>query len=113
MKNLKEAKVGDVVIIESQFRKTLTLVDSITKAGNIKTKNGQIFYPNGKSRGSSSPWYPDSAFIASEEDVKALKKEIRVKKITSRCLNTHIDTWQRMSLEDLELINNILDKKPK
>lgn len=109
MKDLKNAKIGDKLIINSRWSESLGEIAGFTKAGNIKTVSGQIFYPDGSERGGRSEWYTDHAYVATAEDVSALKVKLRTSKLASRLAGTHVMIWQKLELEDLEVINKILD----
>lgn len=108
----KEPKVGDKVFVHSRgwgnnIPSTRT-IEEITKGGNIKV-NGRIYYPHsGFERGSGYLCHWIKPF--SEEQDLEYRKERKIHNLKSY-VSVHFPNFKdRISLEDLEAISEILKK---
>jgi hypothetical protein len=70
--SLQNAKVGDDVIVESQYNgKYISKIEAITPKGNFKIKDHGVFNPNGNKR--TTGYYNDRAVLATPEDLSILR----------------------------------------
>lgn len=68
--------VDDLLVSFYQYGTTIRSIQrvvEITKAGNVKTNKGQIFYPNGGLRGDQG-YSRTTARIATNEDKESIKQ---------------------------------------
>lgn len=74
---LDNVKVGDELLVSfyqyGQTTNSIQRVVEITKAGNVKTNKGNIFYPNGTLRGEQG-YTRTTARIATDEDKERIKQ---------------------------------------
>lgn len=102
MNNLENAKVGDRLIVTTQWTKQLLTVEKVHKnfviSGNYKfrKRTGTIV--------TSDCWNTATAKIATKEDIDAFKKEVMVK----QCRNI---IFENLSDSQLEQILEIACKK--
>ncbi len=86
MDNLEQAKIGDNIIIEEYYHgRGISVVESITPAGNIKVKDYGVFRPSGRERGGSE-WHPKYAYLATQEEIDALRDKWRMDRLRKRIL---------------------------
>jgi hypothetical protein len=104
-------EVGDLLYtwgsacIQSQIEKVV----SITKAGNLKTDKGKIYYPTGRERGGSQ-YYSRCMRKARPEDIDNIKKRDARSAILSTFSRT---SFSDLPLEALEAIMAIIKKHGK
>lgn len=74
---LDNVKVGDYLLVSfylyGETTHSIQRVVEITKAGNVKTNKGQIFYPNGGLRGEQG-YSRTTARIATNEEKESVKQ---------------------------------------
>ena len=104
-------EVGDMLYtwgsacVQSQIEKVV----SITKAGNIKTDKGKIYYPTGHERGGSR-YYSRCMRKAQPEDIEGIRRRYARGEILSTFSRT---SFSDLPLEALEEIIAIIDKYKK
>jgi len=113
-KGLYQAKVGDKIWIgkQDQQYKDRSEITKILPDGKLVSKDGNIFYPNGRLYKGSSPQYQKtknpgkeiSAQLATQGDFDKEYKNIKVEFL--RRFN-----WEKMDIKDLEAIINQLPIK--
>lgn len=114
LRGLYRAKVGDKIWIgkQGQQYKDRSEITKILPDGKLVSKDGNIFYPNGRLyKGSSfqyqktkNPGKEISAQLATQEDFDKEYKNIKIKFL--RRFN-----WEKMDITDLENIINQLPIK--
>ena len=72
LKDLKDLKVGDLVVLDSPYIRELKPIQRVTNTQIIV--DGTKFRKSGSQIGSDI-WHPTSISIATEEDIKQIKKE--------------------------------------
>lgn len=106
MNNLENAKVGDRLIVTTQWTKQLLTVEKVHKnfviSGNYKfrKRTGTIV--------TSDCWNTATAKIATKEDIDAFKKEVMRNKMVKQCRNI---IFENLSDSQLEQILEIASKK--
>lgn len=99
---LKTLKVGDKVIVESRYKRTITTVEKITAAGNIKA-NGILFNSNGMERG-GGVWNTTYLKQATPEVIE----EITNQAIIAKAIKLMRET-PKITLEQAKNIINLLN----
>ena len=100
-------EIGEEVVVDSYYSGFFTeKVSEITKAGNIKLKNGMIFYPGGSLRGDSS--YHRTYMYKMDDKWKArIKKRELLHKIDKLA---KYDNLKKLSNDKLEKIIGVLEE---
>lgn len=105
---LDNVKVGDDLLVSFYQYGTTThsiqRVVEITKAGNVKTDKGQIFYPSGALRGDSG-YSRTTARIATNEDKERIK-QISFRKQTLQ----YLKNLKNISYSDAVKVMGIIGK---
>lgn len=79
MSDLRNAKVGDKVIISSRFNDNqIGVIEKITPKGFLKVGNA-LFYTDGRER--ASGWYRAHIKLATQEEVEKIQQRIFCKKV--------------------------------
>lgn len=99
---MEEFKVGDRVFVYYAHGATLSEVEKITPAGNIKV-NGVMFNKYGQQRG-GDVWYGASIAKASEEDITKFKRNVFIKKTLKE-----LHLLKEISYEQAVKIHDILN----
>lgn len=111
MNQNEKYEVGDMLYtwgnacVQSRIEKVV----SITKAGNLKTDKGKIYYPNGGERG-GGPYYSRCMRRARPEDIDNIKRRDARSAILSAFSKT---SFSVLPLEALEEIMAIIKKHGK
>lgn len=94
---LKELKEGDKIIVNSNYRVFITVVDKITPTGRIKVGNTQYDYTGWEI--TSDSWHRNSLEQWSQKKEDRIKRQIEFKKMCNKLSNTK---WEDCSYEFVE-----------
>ena len=104
MNDLRNAKVGDKVILSSRFNDDrIVTIEKITPKGFLKVGNS-LFYTNGIER--SSGWYTAHIRPATQEQIEKIEKKQLVKAVLRKLHNL-----KDIDYEKAVLIENILKEQ--
>lgn len=99
---IKNLKVGDKVFVDSRYGSELTIIEQITKAGNLKIKNGLIFMPNGRERGGDK-WNILTLREATHEAIDAHRKNLVKRKAIRIMKETKAISYEK-AIKIIELL---------
>lgn len=106
MTNLKNVKVGDIVLVDNPRRgKSLAIVKKITPSGLLKIGN-MLFYPSGEER-TSDKWRWCMAYSLTETELA----EFRQKCFISRVKKAMREYAGDLSYEEAKTIEEIINKE--
>lgn len=106
MSTLENAKVGDTLLVTSQWSKRLLTVDKVQK--NFVIAGVYKFRKSNGSCVDSSRWFVSTAILATQEDIDAFREEVRRGEMIRQCREIK---FEGLSDTQLEQIPEIASKK--
>lgn len=100
-----DVKIGDEVLMESRWNKSIVTVTNVTPKGFIRTSNNGYFDSNGREK-TNDPWSTSHICILTDEIRKVLYEEKFINE-TLRIMND----MRKISYEKAVQIREILDGK--
>lgn len=100
---LDNVKVGDKLYVTSRLRKSIEIVEKVTKF-HVITRNGK-YRKSGDSVGGDG-WTNSYARPASEEDIENVSKEIARNMMLATCRKINFDSLSDAQLEQILKIVN-------
>ena len=102
---MEDFKAGDILFVKQGHTIWLDTVKSITRAGNIKTEDGSVYYPDGTLRGGSA-WHRTTMKKATAEDIERVET-LKKKSVLLNKLNDV--SFRKLSLPTLEALWSIIE----